>query len=407
MEEFGFTEEQEMYRQTIRQLVKKELAPLARDKDILGEYAKASELLNIGALNYPEKYGGWELDHVYMGILSEELFVGGASMEIGILPFMAAFTANDVKKLPEEVQDEIAPGLISMAASLRHGYTEANSGNEQAAIKTKAVRQGDYYVINGEKQPATGCAGATYSVITAVTDPSAGTKGISQFLVPRNTPGISGSLLPFPGESGNVDLSKGGVGTPETDPMALSGCVISFDDVKIPAKYLIGREGEGQEFLQYQHNFTAVHALAMGAVGQAKRTLNEVIEHAGQRVHFGQPIIQFQGVGFQLAEYYTRIEAARLLAYRTLWLMDQGRASTTDFAMAKWYCLDVGLRAILDLMVIGGYPFWSFEHPAPRRLFGLFGFCIADGPAQMQKLRILSEIAPDAIPLSMVGRLTV
>jgi len=405
MEEFGFTEEQEMYRQVIGRLVRKELAPLARDKDIAGEFMKAVELLNIGALNFPEKYGGWELDNVCMGILSEELYVGGSSL--GILPFNVAFAANDVKKLPQEVQDEIAPGLISMAASLRHGYTEADSGNEQAAIKTKAVRQGDYYIINGEKQPATGCGGATYSVITAVTDPSAGTKGISQFLVPRNTPGISASLVPFGGENANVDLSKGGEATPETDPTAMCGCVISFDDVRIPAKYLVGEEGEGQEFLQRQHNFTAVHALAICGVGYAKRTLNEVIEHSGQRVHFGQPIIQFQGVGFQLAEYYTRIEAARLLAYRTLWLMDQGRATTTDFAMAKWFCVEMGRNAVIDLMTIGGYPFWSTEHSAPTRLNTMMSYTIADGPAQMQKLRILNEIAPDAIPPNLVGRLVV
>jgi len=389
MEEFGFTEEQEMFRQEMRRFIKKELAPRARDKDIAGEFMKACEVINLSALNYPEKYGGWELDHVSTGILTEELYVGGSSL--GMVPFVTAFTANDVKKLPEGVQDEIAPGLVSMAASLRHGYTEANSGNEQAAIQTKAVRQGDHYIINGEKQPASGCAGATYSVITAVTDPSAGTKGISQFLVPRDTPGVSASLVPFPGEGDRME----------------SGCVISFDDVKIPARYLVGEEGEGQDFLQYQHNFTAVHALAMSGVGQAKRTLNEVIEHTGQRVHFGQPISQFQGVGFQLAEHYTRIEAARMLAYRVLWLMDRGRASTVDFSMAKWYCLEVGVSAVLDLLVIGGYPFWSLEHPMPQRLFGLIGLSIADGPAQMQKLRILSEIAPDAIPANIIGRLTV
>jgi len=341
MEEFGFTEEQEMYRQVIKTLVKKELAPLAREKKTAEEFMRLNEVTNITSLNFPERIGGWTLDFVSTGILAEELYVGGSSL--GGLPFERTFTGNDLKKLPEEVQDEIGPSLMCMAASLRHGYTEGDSGNEQAAIKTKAVRQGDYYIVNGEKQPATGCGGATYSVITAVTDPSAGTKGISQFLVPRNTPGISASLIPFPGEE-KYGIPARGEATPETDPFAYAGCVISFDDVKIPAKYRLGEEGEGYDFLQYQHNWTAVGVLAITAIGLAKLTLNEITEYAGQRVHFGQPLIQFQGVGFQIADNYTRIEAARLLLYRALWLMDRGRVSTKDIAMAKSYCQEVGDR---------------------------------------------------------------
>jgi len=404
MEEFGFTEEQEMFRNEMRRFVRKELAPLAREKKVAEEFMRASEVMKLNALNFPERIGGWTLDLVSTGILQEELYVGGSSL--GILPFESTFTGNDLKKLSEDVQDEIGPSLMSMAASLRHGYTEANSGNEQAAIQTRAVRQGDYYIINGEKQPATGCGGATYSVITAVTDPNAGTKGISQFLVPRNTPGVSASLLPFPGENEYLK-AKSGEATPETDPFGAGGCVISFDDVKVPVKYRLGEDGEGQDFLQYQHNWAATSAIAMAGIGQAKLTLNEIIEHTRQRVHFDQPIIQFQGVGFQIAEHYTKIEAARLLLYRALWLMDQGRASTMDISMAKWYCIEVGIQAVLDLLRIGGYPFWSIEMPTAQRLIGLIGLSIADGPAQMQKLRILSDLAPDAIPPNMVGRLVV
>jgi cyclohexanecarboxyl-CoA dehydrogenase len=404
MEEFGFTEEQEMFRQEMRRLVRKDLAPLAREKKVAQEFLKLNQMAKITTLNFPERIGGWTLDLVSTGILSEELYAGGSSL--GGLPFERTFTGNDLKKLPDEVQDEIGPSLIGMKAHLRHGYTEANSGNEQAAIKTRAVRQGDYYIINGEKQPATGCGGATYSVITAVTHPHAGTKGMSQFLVPRDTLGVSASLLPFPGEE-KYDIPRSGEANPKNDPYGYAGCVISFDDVKIPAKYRLGEEGEGYEFLQYQHNWTAVGILAMKAIGNAKLTLNEITEYAGQRVHFGQPIIQFQGVGFQIAEHYTRIEAAKLLLYRTLWLMDQGRASTRDIAMAKWYCQEVGERAMLDLLRIGGYPFWSTEARLPERVLSILEQAITDGPANMQKLRILSDIAPDAIPPNMVGRLVV
>lgn len=405
MEEFGFTEEQEMFRNEMRRLVKKELAPLAREKRSAEEFMRAHQVINLGAINFPERVGGSTLDFVSTGILADELYSGGSAL--GTLPFERTFVGNDLKKLPEEVQDEIGPSLASMAAACRHGYTEADSGNEQAAIRTRAVRQGDYYIINGEKQPATGCGGAKYSVITAVTDPAAGTKGISQFLVPRDTPGISASILPSMGEFFLYGRLMSGEATPETDPIALCCCVISFDDVKIPAKYRLGEEGEGQDFLQYQHNVISVGILSMQAVGFAKLTLNEMIEFAGQRVHFGQPIIQFQGVGFQLAEHYTRIEAARLLLYRTLWLMDQGRVSTKDIAMTRVFCTEVGEKALLDLVRIGGYAHWSTETQLPYRVMNVIGNTITDGPAQMQKLRILSDIAPDAIPPNMVGRLVV
>lgn len=405
MAEFGFTEEQEMFRNEMRRLVKKELAPLAKEKKSAEEFMRAQEVLKLSALNFPERIGGWTLDLVSTGILAEELYSGGSSL--GSLPCERTFVGNDLKKLPEEVQDEIGSLAIRMAVQIRHGYTEADSGNEQAAIRTRAVRQGDYYIINGEKQPATGCGGAAYSVITAVTDPSAGTKGISQFLVPRNAPGVSASILPSLGEAMFYGHFKSGESTPETDPVAACGCVISFDDVKIPIKYRLGEEGEGYEFLQLQHNLIAVCILAMQSIGFAKLTINEIIEHTGQRTHFGQPIIQFQGVSFQIAEHYTRIEAARLLLYRALSLWDHGSVSTKDIAMAKWLCQEVGEKALLDMLRIGGYPFWSTETMLPQRLINIIGNLITDGPAQMQKLRILGDIAPDAIPPNIVGRLVV
>lgn len=405
MSQFGFTEEQEMFRNEMRRLVKKELAPLAKEKKVAEEFMRANELLKLSVLNFPERIGGWTIDFVSTGILSEELYTGGSGL--GTLPFERTFVGNDLKKLPEEVQDEVGPSVAILPATIRHGYTEADSGNEQAAIRTRAVGQGDYYIINGEKQPATGCGGAPYSVITAVTDPAAGTKGISQFLVPRNTPGVSASILPFISEVFYYGRQMCGESTPETDPIAICGCVISFDDVKIPAKYRLGEEGEGLDFLQYQHNLVSIGILAMQAIGFAKVTLNEVIEYTGQRVHFSQPIIQFQGVGFQLAEHYTRIEAARLLIYRALWLMDQGLATTKDIAMARLFCTEVGEKALLDLLRIGGYSYWSTETMLPQRLVNIIGCAITDGPAQMQKLRILDDIAPDAIPPNMIGRLVV
>ena len=404
MPEFGFTEEQELFRTEMRRFARKEIAPLAKEMKYFDELKRADEVLNMSALNFPERCGGWKLDWMMVGILAEELFMAGT--HIGNQPFLMSFHGMDMHKLPEETQDEIAPGLIDRTAKLMHGYTEANSGNEQAAIQTKAVRQGDYYIINGEKQPATGCAGATYSVITAVTDPAAGTKGISQFIVPRNTPGVSGSLVPFANETLRMG-TRSGPGTPETDPMALSACVMSYDDVKVPVRYRLGEEGEGHDHLEYMHRFAALNGITLPVVCHARITLQETIDFTRQRVHFGQPINQFQGVSFPIADHYVALEAARLLIYRTLWLQDQGLATPTDFAMAKMYGFEVAERALIDFLKIGGYPACSIESPVIGRVLDAIITGVADGPAQMQKLRILSEIAPDAIPPNIVGRLVV
>jgi len=247
MPEYGFTEEQELFRTEMRRFARKEIVPLAKEMKWDEEIKRADEILNLSAVNMPERFGGWELDWTMVAILQEELYM--ADTHIGAQPFLMTFQAMDVHKLPEETQDEIAPKLISREANLMHGYTEANSGNEQAAIQTKAVKQGDQYIINGEKQPATGCSGATYNVITAVTDKSAGTKGISQFLIPRNAEGVSGSLVPFALETLRFG-TRGGPGTPETDPLAMCACVMSYDDVKIPERYRLGEEGEGQSHLE-------------------------------------------------------------------------------------------------------------------------------------------------------------
>lgn len=405
MIEFGFNEEQEMFRQETRSFIKKELAPLARDKKIREKIQKANEVMNLNTLNFPERLGGWDLDNVSTGILIEEFYMGGCFALSG-LAFERVFTGNDLKKLPDEVQDEIGPDLISMKAKLRHAYTEGNSGNEQAAIRTRAERQGDYYILNGEKQPATGCGGATYNVVTAVTDPEAGVKGISQFLIPRFAPGVSITHQVFPGKR-EIMNRDGAPATPENDPTATGGCVVALENVKIPAKYRIGEEGEGLEFLHHQHTFVAISSLALRAVCAARYTLNEIIEFAGQRVIFGQPVIKNQGVSFEIAEHYTKLEAARMIIFRALYNMDQGIISNKDLGMAKWYALEVAERALIDLVRLGGYPYWANEMPLSQRLITVIGHTICDGQPQMQKLRILSEIAPDALPPGMIDRLVV
>src|SRR4030042_1003320 len=200
-----FTEDQEMYRQEIRRFAKKELEPTAAERaragwadpaqlqTVMGVMAKIKKL-GWSSVNFPEKYGGWHLDSIKLGILIEEL----AKVDIGAgtVPYWSAFNALSLKYLPEKAQDEIIPRLINLTAFLAGGHTEAISGNELTTLKTKAVREGDYYILNGEKQPSSCALFATHFLITCKTDTKCpGHEGLSLIIIPKGTPGMTLSPL--------------------------------------------------------------------------------------------------------------------------------------------------------------------------------------------------------------------
>ena len=401
MPAFGFTEEQEMIRHQVRRFAQRELAPTARerakpdaDPQLTQEVMKKVFEQGYNRINYPERCGGWTLDYVSTGIIIEELCKVDM---IGVLPFMSTFAGEDLKHLPEEVQDEVAPQWMNLTGWLAHGYTEADSGNDFTTIKTKAVRDGDYYIINGEKQPASQAMYASHTIITCKTDPSAGHKGMSMFLIPRDTPGLTLSPIPF--IMGNWDIPKG-------NPMHGGGtAVVSLDDVRVPVKYRLGEEGDGYQMLQTAYNWARSCIITMPALANAQTSLKETIEWAQQRVHFGRPIIQFEGVSFKIAEHYTNIEAARLLLYQALWLRDQGLPNEKEVSMAKMFGIMAAERAIHDCLVILGYAAYSAEHPMQDRYRGVIGVEMADGADQIQKLIILRElIGSEALPTGMTDK---
>jgi alkylation response protein AidB-like acyl-CoA dehydrogenase len=403
MATFGFTEEQEMLRQEVRRFAQKELAPTAWAR-MQPDFADVELTMNImnkfiqqgwDRLNFPERVGGWTLDLVSTCIIEEELCKADPYM--GAFPFLTTFSGMDLKHLPEEVQDEVAPQWMNLSGGPAHGYTEADSGNDFTTIKTRAVRDGDHYVINGEKQPTSMGMFATHIIVTAKTDPSAGHKGMSMFLIPRDTPGLTLSSLPF--ILGNLDLPKG-------DPMRGHGnAIVSLDDVRVPAKYRLGEEGDGYEMLQEVYTWARTAAITLPVLADAQTSLKETIEWAKQRVHFGRPIIQFEGVSFRIADHYTNIEAARLLLYQALWLKDQGLPHEKEVSMAKMFGMTAGERCLHDCLMILGYAAYSSEHPMQERYRRAFGVELCDGADQIQKLLILKElIGAEALPTGMTDK---
>jgi len=394
-----FTEEQEMFRQEIRRFTKNELGRTAAaragwiDPLQLMEVIEKIKQQGWHCVNYPEKYGGWQLDYVHLGILEEELHK--VDLTAGTIPFWSAFNSLSLKYLPEEGQDEIIPPLIDMTAFLAGAHTEELSGNEFPTLKTKAVREGDYYILNGEKQPSSVATLATHFMVTCKTDTKGpGHEGLSIIIVPRSTPGVTVSPLP---------MMIGPLHIPKEDPTYGGGsAIVSFDDCRVPAKYLLGKEGDGYWMVNERYDFARLYGSTIHSLAWAQAALQHTIDYAKERIRFGRPIIQFEGVSFKIAEHYANLEAARLLAYHAMGVWDQGRKATKEISMTKLFGCAAAERAIHDCMMIVGYTAFGMEHWMQDRLRTVIGLECADGAEQIQKLTILRElIGPEALPPGM------
>ncbi|HID89069.1 MAG TPA: acyl-CoA dehydrogenase, partial [Anaerolineae bacterium] len=257
------------------------------------------------------------------------------------------------------------------------GLTEPQAGSDAGATRTRAVRDGDHWVINGQKCFITNGSIADVVVITAKTDPEKGTRGISAFIVEKGTPGFR------PGR----DEKK----------MGLKGSVTSelfFEDCRIPAENLLGRENEGfKQFLQtLDAGRVAISAMALGL---AQGAYERALAYAKERVQFGQPIANFQAIQWMLADSATEIEAARLMVYRAAWLREQGSRFTKEAAMAKLFTTEMSERVCRRAIQIhGGYGYIR-EYEVERMYRDQRLCAIGEGTNEIQRLVIARHILRD------------
>jgi cyclohexanecarboxyl-CoA dehydrogenase len=375
MSGFGFTDTQESFRKVVRSFAQKELQPGAKERSKLRafphEIHKKLAEAQLTGLNLSEKYGGQPSDWVSVGIAIEELSkVDILAAWLTIVPVVISLVLTEGS---EEIQEEWIPPIIRGEKLLCIGLTEPDCGNDAAAIKTRAIRKGDNYIINGEKTSVSGGLYGHGITLYAKTDPEAGARGISCLLVPLDLPGITKSNIP--------DMGWHGLGR----------AAVSFDDVEVPRSHLLGNEGEG--FYMIMGAFDMARAgVGLLALGIAQAALEEAISYAKLRTAFGKPIAQFEGVSFKIAEDITRIEAGRLLCYRTLWLKDQGLPHTKEAAMCKWYCPEIALQTVHNALIIHGNYGYSEEFPIEQRLRDVIATEIMDGTPEIQKLIISREI---------------
>jgi acyl-CoA dehydrogenase len=376
---FALTEEQKALRQLAREFAEKEIRPKAAEYDEHSTHpadviAKAHEL---GLMNphVPEEYGGIGLPGFDGMLVGEELSWGCSGIAVSIV-------ANTLGAGPvllagsDEQKREWLPPLLEEPILCSFGLTEPDAGSDVARIKTNAERRGDEYVLNGSKTFITNAGHAAWTVVFAKTDASKGHRGLSAFIVPMDSAGVT------------VEKHLDKMGQRSTDTSAFS-----LQDVVVPAANRIGEEGDGFKIAMLTLDFTRP-GTAAGAVGVAQAAFDYAVEYAKERVTFDVPIAMHQGVNFLVADMATEIEAARLLVWQAAWMLDSGygRRATLYSSFAKRFAADTAMKVTTDaVQVFGGYGYIK-EYPVEKLMRDAKLFQIYEGTSQIQRLVIAREI---------------
>ncbi|MBX5450590.1 acyl-CoA dehydrogenase [Thermogemmatispora sp.] len=362
----------------IREIATERVAPRAAEIDRTGEFPwDMKELLaqqDIYAMPFPVEYGGLGSTKLAVVRAIEELSRCCATtglllavQQLGAMPILLAGS--------EEQKRKYLPPLARGEWLAAFGLTEAGSGSDAAAMRTVAVRKGDHYILNGSKRFITNGGLAQVNTVFALTDPQAGTHGISAFIVERDFPGFS---------VGRIEDKMGIKGSQTAE--------LIFTDCEVPAENLIGREGEGFRIAMRTLDRTRP-GIGAQAVGIAQGALDLAVSYAKQRVQFGRPIAENQGIQFMLADMATKVEAARLLVYNVAEMIDRGEERFTMYAsMAKMFASDIAMEVTSDaIQILGGYGYMK-EYPAERMLRDAKITQIYEGTNQIQRLVIAREL---------------
>ena len=373
---FDLTEEQKMIQKLARDFARNEIAPVAEHYDKIHEYpwpvVKKAQELGFTTRNIPEEYGGMGFSLFEECLISEELAWGCAGISsaigvsgLGVMPILIAGTHEQ----KTEYCDRMLDGQLAA-----YCLTEPEAGSDVTAIRTTAHKGGDHYILNGSKTFITGGSVSDFYTVFAYTDPPKRHKGMSCFIVDRDWEGVSVGK-PF---------EKMGQRAANTSP-------VNFDNVKVPASHLVGEEGDG--FMIAMKVFDKTRpGNAAGAVGVARRALDESIEYAKTRVTFGKPIWQHQAIGHMIADMAMEIEAARLLVWKSAWAVDAGVRNTTAAAFAKAYAADIAMKVTTNaVQVFGGYGYMS-EYPVEKLMRDIKLYQIYEGTSQIQRNIVVREL---------------
>ncbi len=377
MIEFQLTDDQIALQEMAREFAANEMRPKAAAYDQGHEFPEdvMRKAFEVGFLTctVPAEHGGVGLSDLDTAIVSEELAWGCAGMYTTMMANSLAFTPILLFGSDEQKKRFFAPFLKEMAFAC-YCLTEREAGSDTSAIKTTARKDGGDYVINGSKCFITNGGVSSLYVVFANSAPGKGPRGLSVFVVPRDTPGLT---------VGKVEDKFGHRASNTTE--------LFFEDVRVPAANLLGREGLG--FIVAMRTFDKTRA-AVGAagVGIARAALEHAVEYAKTRVQFGKPIATFQATAFKLAQMAMDVEAARLVVWRAAWLMDKGKPNGKESAMAKCLGSDVAMRNALEaLQIFGGYGYMK-DYPIEKLVRDAKLLQIYEGTNEIQRLVISRDV---------------
>ncbi len=378
---FQLSDEQKQIQQLAHRFAEREIRPVAAEYDKNDQVPwpvlqKASQV-GLMSYQYPEEYGGGGIDSILTAcIVAEELAWGCLGIATAIVGAGLAAIPIDIAGSDEQKGRYLPmfcdPDQVKLGA---FALTEPEAGSDAASIRTTAVRDGDHYVLNGQKRFITHGGIADLYSLFATVDPGKGHTGITAFIIEADTPGLSAGK--------------------KEDKMGMRACHtgdVILEDVRVPVENRLGAEGEGFfiAMKSFEHTRPVVAACA---VGVARAAYEYAFQYAQERTQFGKPIIAKQAIRFMLADMATEIDAARLLTWRAAWRADRGLPCNIQASMAKSFAADAGMRITTNaVQILGGYGYMR-EYPVEKWMRDAKILQIVEGTSQIQKVIISQMLA--------------
>lgn len=376
--DFELTDEQRMIRDMVRDFAMNEIAPHASEIDEKSEFPaeiikKMADLGMLG-LPFPEKYGGSGADTLSYALTVEELAAASGTVALTYNAHVS-LASMPIYVFGTEAQKQ--KWLVPLASGERLGafaLTEPQAGSDAAALRTRAEKRGGEWVLNGQKMWISNGSVAGSILVAAKTNPEAGAKGISAFIVPADAPGLRVGK----------DEPKMGMRGSHTNELF-------FDDCRIPEENLLGTLNEG--FKQFMITLDSGRiAVAAMALGLARAAMEKSVAYARERQAFGRPISEFQAIQFKLADMAIELEAARLMIYKTAWAKERGEKITKLAAMAKVFATEAAERVCSQAIQVHGAMGFSREMPVERYYRDCRLTLIGDGTSDIQRMIIGRQV---------------
>jgi butyryl-CoA dehydrogenase len=393
-----FNDQHVAVREMVRAFAQSEVAPVAGKFDEAAEFpwenVKRMGELGLLGIPWPEEVGGAGLDLTSYILAIHEMAKVDASHAITISAHTTLGTSPIYYFGNEQQRDRFIPMLASGRVLGGFGLTEPDAGSDAGGTRTTAVRKNGHYVLNGSKRFITHASVGEVFVVTAVTDPSAGTKGISSFILTKETSDLEKVRgLGIGHDPSNITLAgfKAGKKEDKLGWRASDTAELIFEDVEVPAENLLGTEGLG--FINFMKTLDAGRiGIAALSLGLAEGAFEQSLRYTSERKQFGQAIVNFQGVSFPLADMATEIEAGRHLLYSATKLAQEGRPFGKQAAMAKLFCSELSMRATIKAIQLHGGYGYTKDYPVERMMRDAKICEIGEGTSEVQRLVIARHL---------------